>query len=62
MVPFEHDLVETVGNRNCVNTVLQKYSYVAALWGAFLLVYNWYHSKTGTVGVHKKLQKLRKLH
>ena len=54
MVPFEHDLVGTVGNRTCAKTVLQKYSYVAALWGAFLLVYRWYHSKTGTVGVQVK--------
>ena len=43
-------------------TVLQFYSYVAVLWGAFLLVYRWYHPKPGTVGVHDFKEKLRKLH
>ena len=33
-------------------TVLQFYSYVAVLWGGFLLVYRWYQLKTRTVGVH----------
>ena len=59
MVPFELDLV----SRLAIGLVqIQFYSYVAALWGAFLLVYRWYHLKTGTVGVQVKLQKLRKLH
>jgi hypothetical protein len=41
------------------STEVQK---VAILWGAFLLVYRWYNSKTSTVGVHDFEEKLRKLH